>query len=88
MAKIVVKICVGTHCVLMGSMDLLDAVTSLREIEQEKDQDLDLQILPVPCPGICRDGQLAPVVWINDKPFYETDSESIMARILEMARVD
>ena len=82
MNTIRVEVCVGTQCALMGAMDILEAITSLQEV----DAALDIAVQPVPCRNLCDDGRQAPVVIINGDVLLQTDSESVMARIMALAQ--
>ena len=82
MNTIRVEVCVGTQCTLMGAMDILEALTSLQEV----DAALDIAVQPVPCRNLCDDGRQAPVVIINGDVLLQTDSESVMARIMALAQ--
>ena len=86
MKKIIVEICTGTHCTLMGAMDIMDAVASLSEIQHEADPSYQIEIRPVSCPDTCQCGRFSPMVRINDQILFKTDSETVMALILEIGR--
>ena len=82
MTTISVEVCVGTQCPLMGAMEILEAITSLQEV----DAALDIAVQPVPCRNLCDDGRQAPVVIINGDVLLQTNSESVMARIMALAQ--
>lgn len=86
MKKIMVEICTGTHCTLMGAMDIMDAVASLSEIQHEADPSCEIEIRPIPCPDTCQNGQIAPMVRVNGQALYKTDSESVMSLILSLIK--
>lgn len=86
MKKIVVEICAGTHCTLMGAMDIMDAVASLSEIQHETDPSCEIEIRPIPCLDTCQNGQKSPMVRVNGQTLYKADSETIMALILDLIK--
>lgn len=85
MPKIKVDVCAGTHCTMMGSMDIIASIESLIELN-EFDDDCEILINPVPCNNLCDHGRLSPIVSINGRPLEETDSETVMSRILEIVK--
>lgn len=85
MPKILVEVCAGTHCTLMGSMDIINAVEGLRELHQEINPECTIEVRPIPCHQACNNGPEAPVVIINGETLLRTDSESVMERIHAIA---
>jgi NADH:ubiquinone oxidoreductase subunit E len=85
MPVIKVDVCAGTHCTMMGSMDIIASVESLIELS-EFNPDCKIQIKPVPCNNLCEHGRLAPIVCIDGQYLESADSETVMSRILEIAR--
>ncbi len=84
MARIVVEVCAGTFCTMMGSMDIMSAIESLKELSQINES-CELEVLPRPCFGNCQAGQLAPVVVMNGQPIFKADMETIMSMIMTLA---
>jgi len=85
MTTILVEVCAGTQCTIMGAMDIINAVEGLRELRQEIGPDCEIEVRPVPCNHACNNGPDAPVVIINGELMRKTDSESVMERIFEIA---
>lgn len=86
MKKIVVEICAGTHCTLMGAMDIMDAVASLSDIQHEADPACEIEIRPIPCPDTCQNGRKSPMVRVNGQILFKADSETVMALILDLIK--
>ena len=84
MPKILVEVCAGTHCTLMGAMDIIDSVEGLLEFHQDINPDFEIEVRPIACSKVCEKGQHAPVVLINGEMFLQTNSESVMEKILEL----
>lgn len=85
MPMILVEVCAGTQCTLMGAMDIISAVEGLRELQQDMGPDCEIQVNPIPCNNSCKNGPDAPVVIINGETLLHTDSESVMEKIFEIA---
>ena len=83
MAHIIVEVCVGTHCVLMGSMNLMDAVQSLEEIRQGLENACTVEVRPIPCMDLCRDGDHGPFVRVDGQLVAGGESEQVMAAIMD-----
>ena len=86
MSKIVVEVCSGTHCVLMGSMDIMDAIASLAEVYTEQGKICEIEINAIPCLNNCKQGKSGPVVIVDGQEIEAADSESIMAMIMEISK--
>ncbi len=86
MAKIVVEVCAGTYCTMLGSMDIIDAVASLTEIRHEHDPECEIEVKAIPCQNLCEQGRRAPLVIVNGTPVFQADSETVMAMILDQAK--
>lgn len=84
MPKILVEVCAGTHCTLMGAMDIIDSVEGLLEFHQDINPDFEIEVKPITCSKACENGLHSPVVLINGEIFLQTNSESIMEKILEL----
>ena len=85
MGKIKVEVCAGTFCTMMGSMDFAAAIESLTELEESGIQ-CDLDVTMVPCLENCESGTLSPVVRINGETFFRAETETVMAKLLELAQ--
>lgn len=87
MDKILVEVCVGTHCVMMGSMNIIDAVHSLEEFRRDMDNPCEIEVRAVPCIDICKDGlsghRDGPWVRVQGKLIEHAESETVMAAIMD-----
>ena len=45
MKKISLEVCVCTECVMMGSMEIIDAIEGLKSLETDLYQDLDIDVV-------------------------------------------
>lgn len=86
MSKIVVEVCSGTHCVMMGSMDIMDAIASLADVYAEQGRHLEIEVKAIPCLNNCKQGKSGPVVIVNGQEIEAADSESIMSMIMEISQ--
>jgi NADH:ubiquinone oxidoreductase subunit E len=77
---ILVQICFGTHCTMMGAMDILESVNSMKE----EIQDYNIQIEIVKCFGDCK-ADHAPVVIVDQQRLNSATTDQVMARIMEVA---
>ncbi len=83
MAKIIVEVCTGTHCVLMGSMHMMDSIASLAEIKEEMGNDCEIEVKAVPCLNYCKDGEVGPFVIVDGKTIPQAEAGVVMAAIME-----
>lgn len=81
MKGIKVQICSGTHCLMMGAMDIMNAV---HEIEGGIEK-AAIEVEVVKCFN-CGQIQNAPVVVVNGRRLNAATPEKVMAAI--MAEVD
>lgn len=86
MSKIIVEVCAGTHCILMGSMDIMDAITSLSEVRYDKVDSCEIEVKAIPCLNNCKRGKSGPVVIVDGQMIESADSESVMALIMNASR--
>ncbi|MGI6297615.1 MAG: NAD(P)H-dependent oxidoreductase subunit E [Saccharofermentanales bacterium] len=86
MAKIVVEVCAGTKCTLMGAMDIISSVESLKDLHGTLKPECEIDVRPVRCNHACdKEGQ-APVVYVNGEIMIRTDTESVMEKVFNIAR--
>lgn len=79
-----VTVCMGSQCVMMGSMNIMSQLEELKSSVPE----LNLEIEMVKCLGQCKgDDSKAPIVKVDDKIFTEATSQDIMAHIMEKAGI-
>ncbi|MBE7703963.1 MAG: hypothetical protein E7Z89_07935 [Cyanobacteria bacterium SIG28] len=79
MEKVVVKVCLGTTCFVMGSSNL----QGLNEVVKEKYGDA-VVVEGSPCLGVCSTNwefSKAPYVKVNNEIVQEATVESVLAEI-------
>lgn len=72
-----VKVCMGTHCTMMGNLNLYE---DLLNVARKYPDRIDLDT--VKCLNACSEGR-APVVLINDSVRTMAKPQEIIAEILE-----
>ncbi len=82
MGKIIVEVCAGTHCTMMGSMDIIDAVHSLEEIRQEIAGACEVEVTAIPCMNLCKGNVHGPFVRVDGELIEQAESEAVMAAIM------
>lgn len=82
MGKIVVEVCAGTHCIMMGSMDIIDAVHSLEEIRQDIENACEIVVTAIPCMNLCKGSVHGPFVRVDGELIEQAESEAVMAAIM------
>jgi len=79
MAKVNVKVCLGTTCFVMGSSNLQELI----ELVPKKYGD-DVDVAGSPCLGLCSidwEFSKAPYVKVNDEVIKEATVEKVLAAI-------
>ncbi|MBC7087923.1 MAG: NAD(P)H-dependent oxidoreductase subunit E [Tissierellales bacterium] len=86
-----VKVCMGSNCTLLGAMNLLDQIESLRElIEENKEyKDEELEIESIKCLGYCKetDEDIAPVVIVDEDVIFKATGQIVMEKIMDKMRI-
>jgi len=82
-----IKVCVGSNCLLLGAMGILDQIEFLEEFIVKDSDHYNEEVFDVEaikCLGICKetDEKLAPIVVINDEVIYNSTSQAVMEKIL------
>lgn len=83
MANIIVEVCSGTHCVMLGAMNIIDSVHSLDEIRHDMDQCCEVEVRAVPCMGLCKGGAQGPFVRVDGLLIKGGESDRVMAAIMD-----
>jgi NADH:ubiquinone oxidoreductase subunit E len=89
MGTILVEVCVGTHCTMLGAMNIIDAVHSLDEIRQslgDACEDCTVEVKAISCLNLCKNGENGPFVKVDGQLISQAESESVMAAIMESCR--
>lgn len=86
-----VKVCVGSNCTLLGSMNILDQIDDLKEIISEdldNYSDEELEVEAVKCLGFCKETneKVAPIVVIDDEPMFNATGQTVMEKIINKMR--
>jgi NADH:ubiquinone oxidoreductase subunit E len=86
-----VKVCVGSNCTLLGSMNILDQIDDLKEImskDLDNYNDEELEVEVVKCLGFCKETneKVAPIVVIDDEPMFNATSQTVMEKIINKMR--
>lgn len=86
-----VKICMGSNCTLLGAMNLLDQIESLREIIDENENEYkeeELEIESIKCLGYCKevDSDIAPVVIVEEDVIFNATGQIVMEKIMDKMR--
>ena len=76
-----IKICVGSHCSLVGALNILDTLEELKE-EYPK----QIQIEKVECMDRCEDIKNAPVVKIDDKLITSAQTQKVISKVMERVK--
>lgn len=90
MKKVPVEICVCTACVMNGSVEIMEAVESLRDLREEMSDGYptenrgQIELTTNKCLGNHSHQESSPVVSIGGKLFEKADAESVMASIVEI----
>lgn len=86
-----VKVCVGSNCTLLGSMNILDQIDDLKEIISEdldnyNDEELEVEV--VKCLGFCKETneKVAPIVVIDGEPMFNATGQTVMEKIINKMR--
>ncbi len=82
MGTIHVEVCAGTHCTMMGAMNILDAIHSLEELQHQMENPCDIRVEAVPCMNLCREQVHGPFVRVEGELISHAESESVMAAIM------
>ncbi len=85
-----VKVCVGSSCTLLGSMNILDQLDDLKDImfeDADSYSDEKLEVEAIKCLGFCKEKEnVAPIVVIDDEPIFNATSQIVMERIVNKLR--
>jgi len=84
MGKIVVEICAGTHCTMMGAMNIMDAIHSLEDFRQGMENACEIEVRAVPCMNLCRQDACGPVVRVDGRLIERAESENVMAAVMDI----
>ncbi len=87
-----VKVCVGSNCTLLGSMNILDQLDDLKDIileDADNFSDEELEVEAIKCLGFCKEKEkenVAPIVVIDNEPMFNATSQIVMEKIVNKLR--
>lgn len=86
-----VKVCLGSNCTLLGSMNILDQLDDLRDIirdDSDSYKDEILEVEAIKCLNYCKESKekIAPVVIIDEEPIFKATSQEVMEKIVKKLR--
>lgn len=85
---ILVEVCSGSECVMMGAMDIMESIEGLNQLKHQLRLKAPIRVVPVKCIGCCKEGNFSPVVRINGEVITRATSETIMAKIITLISKD
>ncbi|MGM0498947.1 MAG: (2Fe-2S) ferredoxin domain-containing protein [Bacillota bacterium] len=76
-----VEICAGSHCSLVGALNILD---TLEELQKEyPDQ---IKIKKVECMDMCENIKNAPVVKVDDQLITSAQTQMVISKVMERVK--
>ncbi|PUU93130.1 MAG: hypothetical protein CI948_307 [Halanaerobium sp.] len=73
-----VEICAGSHCSLVGALNILE---TLEELQTEYPG--QIQIEKVECMDMCDDIKNAPVIRVNDDLITSAQTQMVISKVME-----
>ena len=73
-----VEVCVGSHCALVGGLNILESLEDLK-----KDYPEQIELKKVECMDVCDDIKRSPVVKVDDEVITAAKSEVVMSKVME-----
>lgn len=73
-----VQICVGSHCSLVGALNILETLENLKEDYPEQ-----IEIKRVKCMDRCGDIKNAPVVKVDDELITSAQNQVVISKVME-----
>lgn len=74
-----VKVCVGSHCSLVGALSIVD---SLEELQEEYPDQIELK--KVKCMDVCKESiKNSPVVQIDDEVISSAQNQVVLSKVME-----
>lgn len=86
-----VQVCVGSNCMLLGAMNILDQIEDLKDIindDPDNYSDEEIVVEPVSCLLYCKNTNesIAPVVVIDGEEMFNATSQNVMEKIVTKLR--
>lgn len=76
-----VQICVGSHCSLVGALNILETLENLKEDYPEQ-----IKIERVKCMDRCGDIKNAPVVKVDDELLTSAQNQVVISKVMERVK--
>ncbi|MDZ7795503.1 MAG: NAD(P)H-dependent oxidoreductase subunit E [Spirochaetia bacterium] len=73
-----VEICAGSHCSLVGALDILETLEELQEDYPEQ-----IEIKKTECMDKCFDMKNAPVVKVDDELITGAQTQVVISKVME-----
>ncbi|MEG0691794.1 MAG: hypothetical protein RR444_01805 [Oscillospiraceae bacterium] len=85
MKSLEVKVCVCTHCVMNGAMDIVESIESLQKLKTQLRFNTAVKVLANEC--LCdkmEHGDCSPLVYVNGEVLANATSETVTAKIISI----
>lgn len=82
MSKVKVDVCVGTHCTMMGAMNIIELIDDMKQEYPEH----DIEVHTIKCFDACKVADVAPIVKINGDTIHNATSERVMEKIMDVIK--
>ncbi|MFZ2537631.1 MAG: hypothetical protein WAX04_01865 [Oscillospiraceae bacterium] len=85
MKSLEVKVCVCTHCVMNGAMDIVESIEGLQKLKCQLRFNTAVKISANEC--LCdkvEHGERSPLVCVNGEYLYNATSETVTAKIISI----
>lgn len=86
MKKLIVEVCACNRCIMMGAMDIIDNVESLKKLKTQLRLNTQVEIIMER--RICKDlgDDVSPVVLINGEIMLRATPQSVMEQIIKLTQ--
>ena len=88
MKRLIVEVCVCPECVMMGAMDIIEAIVSLKKLKTQLRLNTQVQVITKSCIGDPKHGSDSPVVVINGDRLVCANSQTVMEKIISLKAKD
>lgn len=76
-----IEVCMGTHCSMMGGLNLYEDIEEIQKQFPEK-----INLTMAKCFKVCDEGKKTPVIKINDRLIVAAKSEEVISELLELVK--
>jgi len=81
MEALKVKVCVCTHCVLKGAMDIIESIEDINDVKEILEMDRYVKIESVPSISDSNHDAAAPVVVVGDDLIKNATAQEVLEKI-------